>query len=142
LGGRDVATPADAVAQIRRICAAHGALGATGLLPTLITDRPDVTAAVLEAGALATDEGVPGFLGLHIEGPHLDPRRKGAHDPALIRPMEAADLDRLCRAVERMPALLVTLAPESATEAQIAALAAAGVTVSLGHSDCSLAVAR
>lgn len=126
---------------IAAICAAHGRLGTTGLLPTLITDRPEVTRAAVAAGVAAVGR-VPGFLGLHLEGPHLDPRRKGAHDPALIRPMEAADLALLAEAAGRLPALLVTLAPESVTEAQIAALSAAGVVVSLGHSDCGAGTAR
>ena len=39
-------------------------------------------------------QDVPGFLGLHLEGPHLSVARKGAHDPALIRPMDEADLGR------------------------------------------------
>ena len=78
---------------------------------------------------------MPGFLGLHLEGPHLDPRRKGAHDPALIRPMQAEDLELLCDAARRLPALIVTVAPESVTPAQVAALAASGAVVSLGHSD-------
>jgi N-acetylglucosamine-6-phosphate deacetylase len=46
---------------------------------------------------------VPGFLGLHLEGPHLDPRRKGAHDPALIRPMTEADLALYLDAAPRLP---------------------------------------
>lgn len=126
---------------IAAICEAHGRLGTTGLLPTLITDRPEVTRAAVEAGGAASGR-VPGFLGLHLEGPHLDRRRKGAHDPALIRPMEEADLELLVAAAARLPALLVTVAPESVTEEQIARLAAAGVIVSLGHSDCGAATAQ
>lgn len=126
---------------LRRICAAHIALGTAGILPTLITDTPEVTAAVIAAGIAAARAAVPGFLGLHLEGPHLDPRRKGAHDPDLIRPMTAADLARLCDAAAALPALMVTLAPESATLEQIATLVRAGATVSLGHSDCSHAAA-
>lgn len=126
---------------IAAICEAHGRLGTTGLLPTLITDRPEVTRAAVEAGGAASGR-VPGFLGLHLEGPHLDRRRKGAHDPALIRPMEEADLELLVAAAARLPALLVTVAPESVSEAQIARLAAAGVIVSLGHSDCGAATAQ
>ncbi|TPE52992.1 N-acetylglucosamine-6-phosphate deacetylase [Amaricoccus solimangrovi] len=129
------------VAEIAAICAAHAGLGATGILPTLITDTPGITRAVVEAGIAAAGR-VPGFLGLHLEGPHLDPRRHGAHDPALIRPMEEADLALLTEAARRLPALLVTLAPESATETQIAALAGAGAVVSLGHSDTGAAAAR
>lgn len=122
---------------LRRICAAHRNLGSAGILPTLITDTPEATARIIAAGLAAARADVPGFLGLHLEGPHLDPRRKGAHDPALIRPMNQDDLARLCDAAQRLPSLMVTLAPEASTPQQIATLAGAGAVVSLGHSDCS-----
>lgn len=127
---------------LRIICEAHFRLGTTGLMPTLITDTPETTRAVVEAGVAAARAGLPGFLGLHLEGPHLDPRCKGAHDPALIRPMRDADLAIYVDAAARLPALMVTLAPENATPQQIAALAAAGAVVSLGHSDTGYAEAR
>lgn len=130
------------VAGIRTICASHARLGTTGLLPTLITDTPEVTRAVIEAGIAAAEAEVPGFLGLHLEGPHLDPRRKGAHEAGLIRPMTAGDLEILVAAARRLPDLMVTLAPASVTREQIATLAAAGAVVSLGHSDAGLAEAR
>jgi N-acetylglucosamine-6-phosphate deacetylase len=123
---------------LARICAAHRDLGCAGILPTLITDGPEVTARVLAAGIAAARVDTPGFLGLHLEGPHLDPRRAGAHDAALIRPMTDADMAVLIAARADLPALMVTLAPEAATPAQIAALTAAGIIVSLGHSDCTL----
>jgi N-acetylglucosamine-6-phosphate deacetylase len=129
-------------AALREICAVHARLGATGILPTLITDTPEATAQVIAAGLAAAAQAVPGFLGLHLEGPHLDPRRKGAHDPALIRPMTAQDLDRLCSAARALPALMLTVAPEAATPEQIAALAQAGAVVSLGHTDCSAETAQ
>ncbi len=75
------------VASIETICRAHAPFGTTALLPTLITDTPEITAAAIAAGAEAARQKVPGFLGLHLEGPHLSIARKGAHDPALIRPM-------------------------------------------------------
>jgi len=130
------------VEGIAAICAAHARLGTTGLLPTLVTDTPAVTRATIEAGVAAARAGVPGFLGLHLEGPHLDPRRKGAHDPALIRPMAEDDLALLVEAARRLPALLVTVAPESATASQVAALSGAGAIVSLGHSDTGAAGAE
>ena len=127
-------------AKLADICAVHARLGATGILPTLITDTPQATAAVIAAGVAAV--GLPGFLGLHLEGPHLDPRRKGAHDPALIRPMAEADLARLLEAAALLPALMLTVAPEAVTPDQIGRLAAAGVVVNLGHSDCDAGTAR
>ena len=93
-------------AALRHICATHQRVGCAGVLPTLITDTAEATAAVIAAGIRAV--GTPGFLGLHLEGPHLDPRRHGAHDPALIRPMEAEDLARLCDAARALPVLMVT----------------------------------
>ena len=130
------------LAGIRAICAAHGRLGTTGLVPTLITDTQAVTRAAVEGGLAAAEARVPGFLGLHLEGPHLEVQRKGAHDPALIRPMQADDLAMLCDAARRLPALIVTVAPESVSAAQVAALAAAGAVVSLGHSDTAAAGAE
>jgi len=133
-GGEMLGAQTDA-AQIARLIATHARLGATSILPTLITDSAGVTARVIEAGIACRD--LPGFLGLHLEGPHLDPARKGAHDPALIRPMTEADLQRLLAAARALPALMVTLAPAAASNAQIERLAAGGVIVALGHSDCS-----
>ena len=129
------------LAALRRICTTHLALGSAGILPTLITNTADATAQVIAVAIAAGRENMPGFLGLHLEGPHLDPRRKGAHDAGLIRPMTDDDLAQLCGAARHLPALMVTVAPESVSAAQIARLAAAGVIVSLGHSDCSHDVA-
>lgn len=120
---------------IATICAAHAQFGTTALLATLITDTPDITTEALEAGAEAQRRKVPGFLGLHIEGPHLAVSRKGAHDPQLIRPMEETDLARLVAARSQVPVLLTTVATESVTPAQIRRLAEAGLIVSIGHSD-------
>ena len=123
------------VATLRRMTEAHRSTGVAALLPTLITDTPDKTEAAIEAVATAITEGVSGIIGLHLEGPHLALSRKGAHDGALIRPMEAADLALILRAAVLLPNLMVTVAPENTSAAQIAAMAEAGVIVSLGHSD-------
>ena len=139
-GGRMVDAATDA-ATITMICASHARLGATGLLPTLITDTADATAAVIAAGVEAARRGVPGFLGLHLEGPHLDPNRNGAHDARLIRPMDEADLAQYLAAARELPSLMITLAPEAVTAEQIGRLMAAGVIVSLGHTQAGHAAA-
>lgn len=140
-GGGRMVDGATTIETLAALCACHARLGATSILPTLITDAPEVTERVVQAGIKAAAQNLPGFLGLHLEGPHLDPRRKGAHDPTLIRPMTEADLARLLRAAALLPSLMVTLAPEAVSPDQITRLAAAGVIVSLGHSDCSHAAA-
>lgn len=129
------------VTSIRTICAAHASFGTTALLPTLITDTPAITAAAVAAGKQAAAQHVPGFLGLHLEGPHLSLARKGAHDPKLIRPMTETDQAALIEARKGLPVLLTTVAPESVDPQQVAALAEAGVVVSLGHSDTGYATA-
>lgn len=140
-GGGVLLNEKPSVDGIRTICAAHAQFGTTALLPTLITDTPEITQQALSAGRAAAERHVPGFLGLHLEGPHISVARKGAHDPSLIRPMEQADLDRLVSARPNLPVLMTTVAPENATAEQVAALARAGLLVSLGHTDTDYATA-
>ena len=140
-GGGVLFNNAPTIESIRTICAAHARFGTTALLPTLITDTVDVNIDAIAAGKTAVDQGVPGFIGLHLEGPHLSLARKGTHDPALIRPMDEIDLARLIAARADLPNLLVTVAPETVTPAQISALSKAGIIVSIGHSDAGLETA-
>jgi len=128
--------------SIRTICRTLAKYGTTACLPTLITDTREKNAAVLAAGAEAARAGVPGFLGLHLEGPHLSVARKGAHDPALIRPMDEADLTALVEGRKALPNLLTTVAAETVTPNQITRLTEAGLVVSIGHSDAGYAVVR
>lgn len=125
------------VEGIRAICAAHGQLGTTALLPTLITDTPEVTATAIDAAIAAFETKVPGFAGLHLEGPHLSRARKGAHDPALIHPMSDEEMAKLIAAKQQLPILLTTVAAESITPQQVRELVSNGITVSIGHSDAS-----
>ena len=134
-GGGVMFNDAPSVETLRCIAEAHRQIGAMSILPTLITDTPEKTTAAIDAVARAVQHEVPGIAGLHLEGPHLSVRRKGAHDDALIRPMEDADFDQLLAAANGLPALMVTLAPENVSVDQVEALAQAGVIVSLGHTD-------
>ncbi len=130
------------VDAIRTITSAHARFGTTKLLPTLITDTPETTERALQAGQAAFEAHVPGYLGLHLEGPHLSLARKGAHDPALIRPMEAEDVERLLRFRAGAGILLTTLAPENASLQQVRSLTAAGILVSIGHTDTDAKTAQ
>lgn len=130
------------VEGIKQICAAHARFGTTALLPTLITDTRDITAAAIDAGLTAAAARVPGFLGLHLEGPHLSVARKGTHHPDLIRQMEDSDLDRLLKIGKSFEALMITVAPENTTLEQVKALAASGFIVSLGHTNATYETAQ
>lgn len=130
------------VEGIRQICAAHASFGTTALLPTLITDTREVTAAAIEAGLYAKAARIPGFIGLHLEGPHLSVARKGTHHPDLIRPMEREDLERLLKIGKSFDALMITVAPENTTLEQVKALAEGGFIVSLGHTNAAFETAE
>lgn len=120
----------------RAIAAAHRRYGTTSILPTVITDRPAVMRQGVAAVRNAMAQPGSGIAGIHLEGPFISPRRPGVHDPALIRRIEPPDLDWLCHAAADLP-ILLTLAPEEATDDQLRRLVAAGVVLSAGHTAAS-----
>jgi len=131
----DCTTPA----EISRLAAAHRAGGTLGLLPTLISDTAEVISRIVKliTEAAAQDSAI---LGLHLEGPHLS--IAGAHVPARLRAMTEADVALYLDAAQSLPHLMITLAPEQATLAQVATLTEAGVIVSLGHSGAGYDAAK
>jgi N-acetylglucosamine-6-phosphate deacetylase len=139
-GGGDVLfNDAPTPQAVRTIAAAHRKFGTTALLPTLISDSADKMAAA--RAAVDKLVGVePGILGIHFEGPFLSPDKPGVHDPRALRQPTAEDLALLT--APRRGVMLVTLAPEQVAPDFIAALAAAGVRVSLGHSMATYAQTR
>lgn len=124
---------------VRTIARTHRRYGTTALLPTLITDTPEVMARAIETARTAlAGNAVPGMIGLHLEGPFLAPSRKGAHADSLIRAMTDADVEQLT-ALD-LENLLLTIAPDQVAPRLIRQLVDAGITVSLGHSDASYEV--
>ncbi len=144
-GGGVLFNDSPGVDAIRAIGAAHRRFGTTGFLPTLISDDLAAIERALTAvrDAISARNGaarVPGVLGIHIEGPFLNPERKGVHNPAKMRALDAASIELLS-----MPTggrTMVTLAPEMTTPESIRALTAAGVIVSAGHSDATCATVQ
>jgi N-acetylglucosamine-6-phosphate deacetylase len=139
-GGGALFNAAPTVETIRTIGAAHRKFGTTGFLPTLISDSTDVMRAALTAVEQAFDEGVPGLLGVHLEGPWLAPTRKGVHDPKWFHVPGEDELELLC--APHRGVRLVTLAPERVPHASIARLAVAGVIVNAGHTAADHATVR
>ena len=122
---------------IRTIGTAHRRYGTTGFLPTLISADLDVVARAIAAVQAALQAGVPGVLGIHIEGPFLSVERKGVHDPAKLRELDASAIGLLTSL--RGGRTLLTLAPEMTTPELIQTLVRAGIVVSAGHSNASYA---
>ncbi|AXV16993.1 N-acetylglucosamine-6-phosphate deacetylase [Neorhizobium sp. SOG26] len=141
-GGGVLLNEDQSVEGLRQMCSAHAKFGTTSLLPTLITDTYETTRAAVEAGKQASAQRVPGFLGLHLEGPHLSIARKGAHDPKLIRPMEEKDIELMLSCKGAFGAMMITIAPENVTVDQVRRLADAGFMVSLGHTEAGYETAK
>ena len=122
---------------IAAIGAAHRQFGTTGFLPTLISDELPVVGRAIAAARQAMAQGVPGVLGVHIEGPFLNRKRKGIHEADKLRRLDDEGLALLTSLGAGRT--LVTLAPELAGLGMIARLAAAGVVVSAGHTNATYA---
>lgn len=120
---------------IGRIAAGARQGGTAYILPTFITARGRDYARAIGAVQAAIAQGVPGVLGLHLEGPFLSHERPGIHDACAIRGMEAEDLDLLTAA--QVGVLLLTVAPEALPAGALSRLKAAGVRVFAGHTAAS-----
>ena len=122
-------------AGMARMAAAHRRFGSVAILPTLITDAPEVLARAAESAIAA--KGQTGIIGLHIEGPHISVARRGTHAECFVRPLDEVTIN-IVRALRQAGiAVMITLAPEAVCSGQIAALAASGAVVSIGHSDAT-----
>ncbi len=119
------------VDTLRTIAAAHRRFGTTSLLPTFITDSREKMVAAREAVEQARTEGVPGILGVHFEGPFLDPRKTGAHDRGFVRGADEGDLQAILGGAPGV--VLVTAAACALGEGTLPRLLEGGSRVALGH---------
>jgi N-acetylglucosamine-6-phosphate deacetylase len=134
--GYDFTTEPQSIGEVARRLPS---IGVTAFLPTIVTAPETARWAALDAIAAIADaapeQAAATPLGLHFEGPAISPKRPGAHDPRWIGLPGKHEIDAWSR--ERGVAM-VTLAPEcDGVLDLIASLVAAGVVVSVGHSECS-----
>ena len=116
-----------------KIAAAHRRFGTVAIMPTVITDAPEVLDQAAEAAIAAQNE--PGIVGLHIEGPHISVARRGTHNADFVRDLDDRTMNVVSRLRDHNIATMITLAPEAATLEQIAELSKMGAIVSIGHTD-------
>ena len=128
------------VAAIAAIGAAHARYGTTAFLPTLISDTPAQIAAAMAAVDTAIEQGVPGVIGIHIEGPFINELKRGIHEAHRIRRLDADTLATLT--APHRGRVMLTLAPELCDKEDIRTLVRHGVVVSAGHSDATYDEAR
>ncbi len=125
---------------IAHIVATQRARGTGWVMPTLITCEAERMVRATEA-ALASI-GLPGFLGLHLEGPHIAPERRGVHDPGFIRALDETTFECVARLRAAGLPVMLTLAPECASGDALRRLAATGAIVSAGHTMATAAETR
>jgi N-acetylglucosamine-6-phosphate deacetylase len=130
-GGASYAT--DDPAEARRARQFHREHGTTSTLASLVTADLDTLAAQIATLRPLVEEGE--LAGVHLEGPFLSERRKGAHDPALLRDPEPELITSLIEAAGGAVAM-ITIAPElTGGLASIEATVAAGAVAAIGHTD-------
>ena len=108
-GGADLTSaedPATALAHVARVLASHGV---TAFCPTIVSSPVEVITRCLRAYRPHQTEGGAEALGLHIEGPFIDPEHRGVHDPANLRPASTEEINAWLE--NGIPAI-VTVAPE------------------------------
>lgn len=123
------------VATLRRIAEAHWQYGTTAFLPTLISDDLAKVRKAISAVTMAIAAGVPGIVGIHIEGPFLNIDRRGIHASEMIRPVDAQGLDTILPVIGGRT--LLTLAPECISMNDLRVLLDRGIIVSAGHTSGS-----
>lgn len=120
------------VEGIQKIAEAHRRFGTTGLLPTLITDDYKVMRKAIESVTNAISQGVRGILGIHLEGPFLNPDKKGVHDDKKFCVIDDEGFDIITSL--KTGKTLLTIAPELTSHNTIQRIRDAGIIVSAGHS--------
>jgi len=125
---------------LRTILNAHRQFGTTGLMPTLISDGWETMLKAAEAVRQGVRQGMPGLLGVHFEGPYINPVRKGIHQEAFIREVDEGALKLL--SADDLGVVMTTVAPERVPGEYIRSLAEAGVRVCIGHTAATYDQAR
>lgn len=139
-GGGKLFNASPDIQTLRQIVQAHRRFGTTGLLPTFVTGDPGSMRRAVQAVRDYLDQGQPGVLGMHFEGPFISPEKPGAHDRRYIRPPGNDDIEIICSL--RRGLTLLTLAPEVIPPDLISTLAGRGLLLSLGHSNATYRQAR
>jgi N-acetylglucosamine-6-phosphate deacetylase len=110
--------------------------GATHILPTVATNSQQVVNAAIQAVREYWQQGLPGVIGLHLEGPFINAAKRGAHIAEFIKKPSLKDAEELIR-----PGIgvikMMTLAPEVCSPEVISYLQQQNIIISAGHTDAT-----
>ncbi len=107
--------------------------GTTGYVITLATNSVPV---YREAISAVRYNPHPALLGLHLEGPFINPEKRGAHLEEYIKAPTAEEVKAICEEAQGVLTMM-TLAPEITDAAIIKLLVESSVIVSAGHSNAT-----
>ena len=125
---------------VKSVILEHQRLGTVALLPTLISHTANKVDEFLSTTGKLHSQGLAGLLGAHLEGPYLNPLKKGVHDVSRFQSLSKDQVDNLI--AKKNGTLLVTLAPELSKGNLLENLAQAGVVVFAGHTTASFEEAQ
>jgi N-acetylglucosamine-6-phosphate deacetylase len=120
-------------ATLHDICDASLRHGTTHTLPCLISSPKEKILEAIEVVKCFMQQHNKGVLGMHLEGPFLNPEKRGAHSKDIIRKPVSAELEEIIRYGKDVIKVM-TIAPEEFSDEQICMLQDAGIILSAGHS--------
>jgi N-acetylglucosamine-6-phosphate deacetylase len=124
---------ADSLAKLVEYCRKGGA---TACLPTVATNTQEVFFRCIDAIKDYWNQGGQGVIGLHVEGPWINPVKKGAHLESFIHSPAIEETRELLKYGEGV-IKVITLAPEVCSKEVIELISSSGVIVSAGHSNAT-----
>lgn len=110
--------------------------GCTGFLATVATNSPEIVEQAISAAKTFRKNSKGNFLGLHLEGPYLNAKRKGAHPEQFIKKAELTELKSWVEKAEG-EIKIMTLAPELQDQEVLDYLASEKIIISAGHSNAN-----
>lgn len=117
--------------------------GVTSLMPTLASDTLDGLHRSICNIAEAKEQGADNFIGVHLEGRYLNPKRRGAHAETLLAPLDAAEIEKLIIEMKKVGKVHVSAALELDTDGSFTRTAVAhGATLGLAHTDATFSEAQ
>lgn len=135
--GRDIMDASyEAVKEIAKFLVSHGT---TSFFPTTISAPRSDLLRTVKAVKTAMEKGTDGaeVLGAHLEGPYINPEKRGAHDANYVRLPSLDEFEEIWAASNRA-VKIVTLAPElEGSKMLIQKLRKLGTVASIGHSNAT-----
>ncbi|HTL89801.1 MAG TPA: N-acetylglucosamine-6-phosphate deacetylase [Leptolyngbya sp.] len=125
--------------RLNKICSFLWDQGVDGFLPTIVTTSIDNIQRSLN---ILAESNLPQILGVHLEGPFLNPEKRGAHPEEFLLPLTVETVKQVLGDYASI-VKIITLAPElDPTGAAIDYLKSLNITVSLGHSQATATQAQ